>query len=66
MATINWIASFSIIKSTSVVLCNIRREFCATLIEKAQGFSEGSPEIVPSWAHDRRDDFRYMRGGEKP
>jgi peptidoglycan-associated lipoprotein len=35
-------------------------------LEKAQGTSEGSPEIVPSWAHDRRAEFVYLRGGEKP
>jgi peptidoglycan-associated lipoprotein len=35
-------------------------------IQNAQGLSEGSPEIVPSWAHDRRDDFVYMSGGKLP
>ena len=35
-------------------------------LEKAQGTSEGSPETVPSWAHDRRAEFVYLRGGEKP
>ncbi|MCI0392797.1 MAG: OmpA family protein [Acidobacteria bacterium] len=33
-------------------------------LEKAKGSSEGSQEIVPSWAHDRRDDFTYLRGGD--
>jgi outer membrane protein OmpA-like peptidoglycan-associated protein len=32
-------------------------------LEKAQGAEEGSPDIIPSWAHDRRDDFVYLRGG---
>ena len=31
--------------------------------ERASGTSEGSPEIRPSWAHDRRDDFVYLSGG---
>ncbi len=35
-------------------------------LEKAQGTSEGSPEVLPSWAHDRRAEFVYLRGGEKP
>ncbi|MCI0391407.1 MAG: OmpA family protein [Acidobacteria bacterium] len=35
-------------------------------LAKAQGVGEGSPDIVPSWAHDRRDDFIYIRGGKKP
>ena len=34
-------------------------------LEKAQGGSEGSPNSPPSWAHDRRDDFVYVRGGER-
>lgn len=34
--------------------------------EKAQGASEGSPEIAPSWANDRRADFVYVRGGDRP
>ena len=34
-------------------------------LEKAMGREEGSPGIVPSWAHDRRDDFIYLRGGER-
>jgi peptidoglycan-associated lipoprotein len=33
-------------------------------LEKAMGRDEGSPGIIPSWAHDRRDDFVYLRGGE--
>ena len=35
-------------------------------LEQAQGDSEGSREIVPSWAHDRRDDFTYLGGGFNP
>ena len=35
-------------------------------LEKAQGTSEGSPEVMPSWANDRRADFIYLRGGERP
>lgn len=31
--------------------------------ERASGTSEGSPEVRPSWAHDRRDDFVYVSGG---
>ena len=31
--------------------------------ERAQGSGEGSPDAVPSWAHDRRDDFIYVSGG---
>jgi peptidoglycan-associated lipoprotein len=34
--------------------------------EKAQGTSEGAPEVAPSWANDRRADFVYVRGGERP
>lgn len=34
-------------------------------LEKAQGTYEGAPDIIPSWAHDRRDDFVYLRGGER-
>lgn len=34
--------------------------------EKAQGTDEGSPEAAPSWAHDRRGDFVYLRGGDRP
>ncbi|MEM4251805.1 MAG: OmpA family protein, partial [Candidatus Bathyarchaeia archaeon] len=30
----------------------------------AAGSSEGSPNNPPSWAHDRRDDFKYERGGD--
>lgn len=29
----------------------------------AQGTSEGSPSVKPSWAHDRRADFVYLSGG---
>lgn len=32
-------------------------------LEKAAGTSEGAPSIIPSWAHDRRDDFVYVGGG---
>jgi peptidoglycan-associated lipoprotein len=35
-------------------------------LEKAQGRSEGAPNIIPSWAHDRRADFVYLGGGVKP
>ncbi len=31
--------------------------------ERASGGSEGAPSVVPSWAHDRRDDFIYVSGG---
>lgn len=34
--------------------------------EKASGSDEGSPETTPSWANDRRADFIYVRGGERP
>ena len=34
--------------------------------ERASGASEGSPGVVPSWAHDRRDDFIYVSGGTPP
>ncbi len=35
--------------------------------EKAQGTEEGSSSSPPpSWAYDRRGDFVYLRGGEKP
>ncbi len=34
--------------------------------ERASGGSEGSPGVVPSWAHDRRDDFIYVSGGTPP
>ncbi|MCS6885589.1 MAG: OmpA family protein [Acidobacteriota bacterium] len=30
----------------------------------AAGSSEGTPDNPPSWAHDRRDDFKYERGGD--
>ena len=35
-------------------------------LERAQGTSEGSPETIPSWANDRRAEFVYVRGGERP
>jgi peptidoglycan-associated lipoprotein len=34
--------------------------------EKAQGTEEGSSSSPPSWAFDRRGDFVYLRGGDKP
>jgi peptidoglycan-associated lipoprotein len=34
--------------------------------ERASGTSEGSPEIRPSWAFDRRDAFIYISGGTPP
>jgi peptidoglycan-associated lipoprotein len=34
--------------------------------EKAQGTEEGSSSTPPSWAFDRRGDFVYLRGGERP
>src|SRR5205085_1203530 len=34
--------------------------------ERAAGTSEGSPGAVPSWAHDRRDDFIYVSGAPPP
>jgi peptidoglycan-associated lipoprotein len=34
--------------------------------EKAQGTDEGSSSTPPSWAYDRRGDFVYLRGGDKP
>ncbi len=34
--------------------------------EKAAGRDEGAPEIAPSWANDRRADFVYVRGGDRP
>jgi peptidoglycan-associated lipoprotein len=34
--------------------------------EKAAGTDEGSPETPPSWANDRRADFIYLRGGDRP
>ncbi len=34
--------------------------------EKATGTEEGEAGIVGSWANDRRADFIYLRGGEKP
>lgn len=35
-------------------------------LEKARGMSEGSPETIPSWAHDRRADFVYLGGAHRP
>jgi peptidoglycan-associated lipoprotein len=34
--------------------------------EKAQGTEEGSSSTQPSWAYDRRGDFVYLRGGDRP
>jgi peptidoglycan-associated lipoprotein len=34
--------------------------------EKAQGTDEGSTSAPPSWAYDRRGDFVYLRGGDRP
>jgi peptidoglycan-associated lipoprotein len=34
--------------------------------EKAAGTDEGSPGQAPSWANDRRGDFVYLRGGDRP
>ncbi|MFN0086440.1 MAG: OmpA family protein [Blastocatellia bacterium] len=34
--------------------------------EKAAGSDEGSPGAVPSWANDRRAEFVYLRGGDRP
>jgi len=34
--------------------------------EKAQGSAEGAPEAPPSWANDRRAEFVYLRGGDRP
>jgi peptidoglycan-associated lipoprotein len=34
--------------------------------EKAQGTAEGSTDAPPAWAHDRRADFAYVRGGDRP
>jgi len=34
--------------------------------EKAQGTDEGSSATPPSWAYDRRGDFVYLRGGDRP
>ncbi len=34
--------------------------------EKAQGTEEGSTTSPPSWAYDRRGDFVYLRGGDRP
>jgi hypothetical protein len=34
-------------------------------LEKAMGEYEGSSDVRPSWAHDRRDDFVYLSGGKQ-
>jgi len=34
--------------------------------EKASGGDEGSPNSPPSWAFDRRAEFIYLRGGNRP
>jgi peptidoglycan-associated lipoprotein len=34
--------------------------------EKATGTSEGNPNVRPSWAFDRRDEFVYVSGGRNP
>ncbi len=34
--------------------------------EKAQGAAEGSSSAPPSWAYDRRGEFVYLRGGDRP
>ncbi len=34
--------------------------------ERASGASEGSPDVRPSWAFDRRDEFIYISGGTRP
>jgi len=34
--------------------------------EKAQGTDEGSSATPPSWAYDRRGDFAYLSGGDRP
>jgi peptidoglycan-associated lipoprotein len=34
--------------------------------EKAQGLEEGTTNVPPSWAYDRRADPVYLRGGDKP
>jgi len=34
-------------------------------LEKATGDYEGSPDVAPSWAHDRRDEFVYRSGGRQ-
>ncbi|MDX2030955.1 MAG: OmpA family protein [Blastocatellia bacterium] len=34
--------------------------------EKASGSDEGTPESAPSWANDRRAEFVYLRGGDRP
>ncbi|MCI0660832.1 MAG: OmpA family protein, partial [Acidobacteria bacterium] len=51
---------------TSLGVDPTRIETVSYGLEKAQGTDEGSPEVVPSWAHDRRADFIYLRGGDRP
>ncbi len=34
--------------------------------EKAQGTDEGTSSSPPSWAFDRRGEFVYLRGGDRP
>jgi peptidoglycan-associated lipoprotein len=34
--------------------------------EKAQGTDEGLTDAPPSWANDRRAEFVYLRGGDRP
>ncbi len=43
-----------------------RMETISYGLEKAKGTSEGSPETIPSWANDRRSDFVYLGGGQRP
>jgi hypothetical protein len=43
-----------------------RIEMISHGLEKAKGTSEGSPETIPSWSHDRRADFVYLGGGQRP
>jgi outer membrane protein OmpA-like peptidoglycan-associated protein len=33
--------------------------------EKAAGTDEGAASAPPSWAHDRRAELVYVRGGER-
>ncbi|HKX26603.1 MAG TPA: OmpA family protein [Blastocatellia bacterium] len=35
-------------------------------LENAKGTDEGSSDAPPSWAYDRRGDFVYLRGGDRP
>lgn len=43
-----------------------RIEITSYGLEKADGTDEGLASAPPSWAHDRRADFVYVRGGERP